>query len=315
VVDCLAMLKAAVPPLPVRVIDDGSTDETARLVAAVAAETPAGAVTLLSAGPLPDGWRGKVHAMAVGWPGIETPWVALTDADTRHHPQLVARCLAAAESSGFAAVSIAGGQAASGLGENLLVPPVFALLDALLGDWQAAADGSGPAVANGQMILLRRSAWDEAGGFATVRGETLDDVAIVKRLRAAGFRTAFFRAPDLLTIRMYRGFREAANGWRRNLGGLFGTTPGLVAVTLATLLLPVAAFAAALFRRDWVGAMLLWSAGSTASMLLRTSGGSPPAYGLLYPLDALVVAWVLACGVRDRRRGRLASWKGRRIRV
>lgn len=312
VLDCLETLLAQ--SVRVRVIDDGSTDGTRELVMDQIPERP---VELVDAGPLPDGWRGKVHALWRGWQGLDTPWVLLTDADTRHGAGLLARALAAAH--GLDAVSLAGTQVARGFGENLVVPPVFALLDALLGDWQAAASGDGPAVANGQFILLRREAWEAAGGFETVRNEPIDDVAIVTRLRRSGFRTAFFREPDL-RIRMYRGFGEAWRGWRRNLGGIFGPRPRALAAILAVLLVPALALLGFLATGRWLEAALLWSAGAAASIIVRSdrpgrSGRSGSAYGLLYPLDAVLLAVLLSLGAADRRRGRLASWKGREMRV
>jgi cellulose synthase/poly-beta-1,6-N-acetylglucosamine synthase-like glycosyltransferase len=284
----------------VRVIDDGSTDGTADLVAQRS-------VDLVKAGPLPDGWRGKVHALWVGARGIETPWLLLTDADTRHGPELLARALAEAQEKNLDAVSLAGTQEARGLGEKLLTPAVFALLDALLGDWQAAGSGDGPAVANGQFILLKREAWEACGGFESIRNEPIDDVAIVTRLRQRGSRTAFFRAPEL-RVRLYRGFGETWRGWRRNLGGIFGRPPWTV---LAVLLVPVLAFAGFLATGRWVEAALLWSAGASASIVFRSGS----AYGLLYPLDALLLAVLMSLGAADHRRGRLASWKGREMKV
>jgi cellulose synthase/poly-beta-1,6-N-acetylglucosamine synthase-like glycosyltransferase len=313
VLDCLDTLLAQTARPRVRVIDDGSTDATAALAAGRAAGEPR--LTLLQAGPLPDGWRGKIHALSVGFRGVGTPWVLLTDADTRHHPELLARVLAAAEAGGLDAVSIAGWQEARGLGENLLIPPVFALLDALLGDWEAVAAGAGPPVANGQFLLVRRDAWESAGGFEAVRGEAIDDVAIVARLRERGGRTAFVRAQDLLRVRMYRGWGEAARGWRRNLGGLFGNRPGTAITLLAALLVSALAPLAALLAGRWVEAAILWTAGASASAVFRAGSGHPPLYGLLDPLDALLLAGVLGFGILDRRRGRLASWKGREIRV
>jgi cellulose synthase/poly-beta-1,6-N-acetylglucosamine synthase-like glycosyltransferase len=296
----------------VRVIDDGSTDGTAGLVAARAASEPR--LELLTAGPLPAGWRGKVHALQVGAQGATAPWLLSTDADTRHAPDLLARAHAAAAERGLDAVSLAGTQEVRGFGENLLTPLVFALLDALLGDWEVAGSGSGPAVANGQFILLRREAWETCGGFETVRNVPLDDVAVAARLRAGGFRTGFFRESGL-RVRMYRGWSEAFEGWRRNLGGLLGARPGIVATALAVLLLPAAALGAAVLAGREVEALLLWAAGTMASMVLRSGSGHPPAWGLLYPLDALSLAGVLALATFDRRRGRLLNWKGREMRV
>jgi cellulose synthase/poly-beta-1,6-N-acetylglucosamine synthase-like glycosyltransferase len=311
VLDCLNTLLAQTVPPRVRVVDDGSTDGTAGLVAGRAATEPR--LELVEAGLLAPGWRGKVHALWAGSQGIGTPWLLLTDADTRHGPELLARALSAAREGSLDAVSLAGAQEAHGLGEALLTPAVFAFLDALLGDWRPVASGSGPAVANGQFILLKREVWEAAGGFESIRGEPIDDIAIVTRLRERGSRTAFFRTPGL-RVRMYRGFGETWRGWRRNLGGLFGPRPETVITALAVLLVPPAALLGLLLAGRWVEAALLWSAGAAASVVLR-SGGSSPAWGLLYPLDALLLATVLCLGTIDRRRGRLASWKGREMNV
>jgi glycosyltransferase involved in cell wall biosynthesis len=313
VLPCLDALLAQTARPAVRVIDDGSIDATASLAAGRAAVEPR--LALLQAGPLPQGWRGKLHALDAGARGVETPWLLLTDADTRHHPELLARAQAAAGERRLDAVSLAGSQQAEGPGENLLVPAVFALLDALLGDWQAAADSAGAPVANGQYILVRRETLARCGGFAAIKGEAIDDVALAGSLRAGGFRTGFLRAPDLLTVRMYRGLGEAVRGWRRNLGGLFGRRPALAAALLAALLAPPAALLAFVFTAQLVPAFLLWTAGAAASVTLRSDSGHRRAWGLLYPVDALLLAWVLASGVRDHRRGRLVSWKGREMQV
>jgi hypothetical protein len=315
VLPCLDGLLGQTARPQVRVIDDGSRDATAALVSGRTGSEPR--LTLLAAGPLPPGWRGKLHALARGAEGAGTPWLMLTDADARHAPDLLARAHLAAAGRRLDAVSIAGFQEAHGVGENLLIPAAFALLDAQLGDWDAAAEG-GPAVANGQFILLRREAWESCGGFAAIRAVPMDDVAVAERLRAHGHRTGFLRAPDLLRVRMYRGLREAVRGWQRILGALYGPRPGLAAAALAVLLAPPAALAGALAAAPadrWVAAALLWGAGAAASAVLRAGSGHAPRWGLLFPLDSLLLAWVLGNGVRDYRRGRLVSWKGREMRL
>ena len=301
-------------------IDDGSTDGTAALVAGRAAGEPR--LTLLSAGPLPPGWPGKVHALWVGSRGIETPWLLLTDADTRHAPGLLARAHAAAAERRLDAVSVAGRQEVQGAGENLLIPPAFALLDGVLGDWAAVADGSGPAVANGQFILLRREAWESTGGFEPIRQAPIDDVATAAQMRAHGFRTGFFRCGDL-RVRMYRGWADTVRGWRRNLGALFVHQTGKTVAVLAILLLPALVLLASLLGGFWLGgfwgaAAVLWAAGAAASMLLRAGSGDSghaPGWGLLYPLDAVLLAGVLFLGVLDRRRGKAVRWKEREVKV
>jgi chlorobactene glucosyltransferase len=309
---CVSTLLGQTALPRVRVIDDGSTDGTTGIVERLAAGEPR--LALVSAGPLPPGWPGKVHALSAGAEGAGTPWLLSTDADTRHAPDLLARAHAAVAERGLDSLSIAGFQEVNGIGENLLIPTVFALLDAFLGDWEAVADGGGPAVANGQFILLRRGAWETCGGFESVRSAPIDDVAVAAGLRARGFRTAFFRA-DSLRVRMYRGFGEAVRGWRRNLGALFFHLPATVAAILAVLLLPALALMGFALTGRWVEALLLWTAGAAASTLLRSGSGHSPAWGLLFPLDSVMLAGVLLLGVLDRRRGKRVSWKGREIGV
>jgi GT2 family glycosyltransferase len=311
VLPCVETLLASEAQPLVHVIDDGSTDRTAQLVRDRVALCPR--LLLLTAGELPPGWQGKVHALWVGWKGVTTPWVLLTDADTRHDPAALGRALAAA--GNLDGVSLTGRQQIEGMGENLLVPPVFALLDTLLGDWRPVARGEGVPVANGQFILLRREAWDRAGGFAAIHGAASDDVALARCLVANGGRIGFFRAEQLLRIRMYRGAGAAFRGWRRNLGALLGPMRARTILVLAWLTLPPLTALALALAGNWPAALGVWAAGIASSALFRIGSAHRGLYGLLYPLDALALALVLVLGIRDYSRGSLVAWKGRTVQV
>ncbi len=311
VVSCVESLLAQTARPAIRVVDDGSSDRTADLAAGLAAAHDG--VELLPAGPVPEGWRGKLHALAVGMARGDEPWLLFTDADTRHAPELLARAHAAAARHDLDLVSIAGRQETRGLGEALLTPSVFAVLDALLGDWAEAARGAGPAVANGQFLLVRRRALDEGRGLEAVRGAILDDIALAAELRRHGWRTGFWRAGDLLRVRMYEGFAATWRGWRRNLAGIFAGRGAAAAATLALLAGPPLALVAAALAARWPEFFLLWSGGAAASALLRSGSGHSPWPALLYPADALATAAVLTAALLDLRRGRLAPWKGREM--
>lgn len=320
--ECVRTLLAQTAAPRVVVVDDGSTDRTREIVASLVgapARDPAeegaageGRLALIASGELPPGWKGKVHALETGLAHVSTPWLLSTDADTRHAPELLARALATARARRLDSLSVAGRQVALGLGENLLTPVVFAALDGVLGDWRAAAEGETD-VANGQFFLLRTDALRAIGGFGSLRSAPLDDVALARRLRAGGFRHGFLRAPDLLSVRMYQGFRGTFRGWRRNLGAFFVRRPGRAAAVAALLLGPPLLGAAAAAVGQGAAAAVLWAGGALASALLRRGSGHAPAHALLYPLDAVAVASCLLLGLRDASRGVLAPWKGRAV--
>jgi glycosyltransferase involved in cell wall biosynthesis len=294
----------------IRVIDDSSEDSTTEIVENIIKGQKQ--ASLLRARPLPVGWRGKVHALSIGIQEVKSPWILSTDADTWHHPELLARAQETIETVNLDSLSIAGFQEAVGLGENMMIPPVFSLLDGLLGDWRDAAKGDSD-IANGQFILVRRKALESIGGFASIRNEALDDVALIERLRSRNFRHSFFRAQDLLRIRMYHGLREAFHGWRRIFGSFLASQHVVFIYVLSILLLPPTVILVSLLARDWLSALVVWLGGAFSSGINRASSKHSPFYAFLYPFDSLLLAACLIASWIDARMGRLASWKGRSI--
>jgi cellulose synthase/poly-beta-1,6-N-acetylglucosamine synthase-like glycosyltransferase len=312
--ECAATLLAQQGAPALRIIDDGSTDRTPEILAGLAGREPR--LTALRARPLATGWGGKVNALSTGLEGVATPWILLTDADTRHQPELLARAHAAAAEHRLDALSLSGRQATDGLGESLLTPAAYALLDRMLGDWRPYARGLGPTpIANGQYFLLRTEALRAIGGFAAIAGDALDDVALARQLHAQGFKVGFRRAGDALTVRMYSGARATFRGWRRNFALFVAARPAAAAAAIALPLATLALLVAAMARRDVPALAVCWLGGTAASAATRKSSGTNPFTGAFFPLDVLLLAATLGLATLDRFRGKAASWRGREIRI
>jgi glycosyltransferase involved in cell wall biosynthesis len=80
----LSSLRRQCAALKIVVIDDQSTDQTARIVA----HQP-GAIRLIEGTPTPPGWLGKVWALEQGLAEVNTPLVLLLDADIEMSPNFV----------------------------------------------------------------------------------------------------------------------------------------------------------------------------------------------------------------------------------
>jgi glycosyltransferase involved in cell wall biosynthesis len=205
------------------VVDDQSTDGTARVVSNLIDKYPQ--LRLLQADSLPDGWVGKNHALWTGVQQAKGDWLLFTDADAEHAPSSTARALQIAQEREAALVSFSPEQVTENWYEKALVPYVYLRL-AKFFSYDAVNDAkSKAAAANGQFLMIRRDVYDAIGGHAAVAGEVLEDVAIAMRVKAANQRIWFGSGKGIVRVRMYRSFDAMWQGWKKSLYRLIGGTP------------------------------------------------------------------------------------------
>ena len=194
------------------VVDDESNDGTAALARRAGAH-------VIDAGRLPPGWAGKAWALQRGVEVASGDWVVALDADTRPSPELPAAVVdrAAADETDF--LTVAGRFDGSSAGARWLHA---AMLTTLVYRFGPPGQGELPPVArtlaNGQCMAFRRDTFLAAGGFQSVRGAVVEDVALARYLAAAGRRVDFLDASELLTVVQYDSFAETWRGWGRSIG-------------------------------------------------------------------------------------------------
>jgi glycosyltransferase involved in cell wall biosynthesis len=307
-----ALLAQDAAVVEVVVADDGSGDGTA----AEAARAGAG----VEAVPAPrPGVAGKAAACAHGARlAAAGRWLAFVDADVVLAPEALSRLLGGCLATGAAAASPLARQATRTWWEELLLPDLgLAVAERL--DLDAVADPGRPdAFLSGQCLLVRRDAYDAVGGFAAVAGSLVEDVALARRLKAAGHRLDVRLAPDLAAVRMYGRFGDLWEGLAKNLAEVWGADAGSL-VRQATRALAGAAPWLALAARPGQAARRLALAGGLLQLAVRAGGrlvaGADPRLAPAYPLADLVLLAVYADSVRRRRTGAPLSWKGRTYRA
>ena len=89
------------PAYEIIAVDDGSTDGTGAALARWAARD--GRVRVIPGAPLPSGWTGKNWALAQGGQAADprARWLLCVDADTRHHPLMLAAAQVTPSASGW----------------------------------------------------------------------------------------------------------------------------------------------------------------------------------------------------------------------
>ena len=209
------------------VVDDGSTDRTRQI-----AESYPG-VRVIEPGPLTEGWIGKNNAVVAGAKIARGEWLLFTDADTVHLPGSLARSVAEAKERGASLLSYSPEQQVRGFWERAVMPVIFGELATTFRPKEVSNPKSPAAAANGQYILVKRSAYEAVGGHAAVAADLLEDVALARRVKSSG-RKIFFRfGGDAVRTRMYRSFSQLREGWTKNLALLFASPLRLAALRLS----------------------------------------------------------------------------------
>ena len=261
------------------VLDDHSTDSTAKIVSEFAARDPR--VRLESAPPLPAGWCGKQHACHVLGKLARHPLLVFIDADVRLLPLIHFVLL------GFL--------------------PMNAMRRTR---WPSMSAGCG------QLFIARRDAYEKCGGHAMLRDSLHDGIKLPRVFRQAGFRTDLFDATDLATCRMYHTNTETWRGLGKNATeGLAapGTIVPMTALLLGGQVLPLVlcAFAPLLSTLGLALAVMATALAFlprlVATALFRQSFGS----ALLHPLGVLALLAIQWHALARHFLGRPAEWKGR----
>lgn len=307
--------------LSVLVVDDHSTDDTAAIVRRVAEGHPQ--VSLLSSPPLPPRWVGKSHAC---WVGVRaappSEWLCFLDADVWGASTLLSSAMRAALARKLDLLSLAPRQELKSFAERLIMPCGLILLS-FVQDLRKVQAPAGPGVtATGQFMLMRRDAYQAAGGHAAVSGVICEDLELARRVKQAGRSVLMMSGEDVLSTRMYTGWRTLWPGLAKNLVDTLGGRR--IALTLMPIALALAWAAVVLPALDAVGcaagspaawaALALALIGSGAAFGLHIAATFyfriPFYYGVLFPLGYTAGAAMALDSVRRRLTGRV-SWKGR----
>lgn len=294
------------------VVDGASTDGTADVIRARAPR-----VRLIEEPPLPEGWVGKSWACWTGACATRGEWLLFLDADVTLDPHAVSTVTDWARSEGADLASIGTKIEMGSPWERILMPFYVQMVLTHFRSPHVNRPRSSAAVANGQFLLVRRSAYDALGGHRAIGGTIMEDIALAERFRADGRTLRFGYGPTLARTRMYRdraemfeGLLKTVHGPEFSAGRQFGRLAGLVGLFLLPLgLLPLGLLTGDIALTA-MGALLYLALFGKHVAFARATG-APAAYGLLYPVAVAYYARLLWISLRRGAKGGRISWKGR----
>ena len=313
---CLrSLLASSGVTLQVIAVDDRSDDETGRIMDNLAVETGriTHALTVIHVKSLPDGWMGKTHAMAQAAAAATGDWVLFTDGDMLFAPDALARVLNYAHGEQADHVILYPTMIYEGFGERMMlsflhVMSIWGVRPWKVGDPEAKRDFIGIGAFN----LVRRSVYDEVGGWDSLRMEVLEDLRMGFVIKQAGYRQRAVFGRDLTRIRWAEGAFGAVNNMTKNLFALFRFRLSLAALAVVSItalcLLPLAGLA---MGRAGLWPMLLMLTMLAVLYARYERLGLPGVlYALTFPLGAalFLFAMVRSIGTTVLRGG--VAWRG-----
>jgi chlorobactene glucosyltransferase len=315
---CVKSLKALdYSEKEVIVVDGGSTDRTPQILAGVTD------VKVIEEPPLPKGWVGKNWACHTGYENSMGELLLFTDGDTVHAPDSLQSSVQYLSQNNLDMFTLIPRVVTEGFWENTLLPLVFQAIFFLTGGDRANDPKSHRFMANGQYILIRRSAYEKVGGHEALRSRIDEDYRMAQAVKGSGLKLRVVFAPDFMETRMYKNFREMWEGWSKNFfaGANYRIGWFLVGIGLVFtfLLAPFLLLFYGVFVWLVSGSYTLLAAGllivgiltaRTAFMNLRWRYRAR--YALAMVLSVTMFLAIMVNSMIGYTTGRGVAWKGRR---
>ena len=311
---CLEDLSAQdYPNLEIRVLDDGSQDDTAAIVRRMAEKDSR--LQLRVGAPLPQGWTGKNWACHQLSCDARGEIFLFTDADNFYHPCAISHTVGWMQKLHLSLVSAFPQQITRTLAEKMIVPVFDMFVYSYLPLWLTyRAPQPSLAAANGQWIAVTKEAYQKLGGHASVRHHIVEDVQLSRLAKKIGLKILTASGTDEVKGHMYHSWNEVWRGFSKNAFGLVAhkTIPfmALLTVMSAVYIMP---YIFVWFETAWVPSLTAIAINVLIRAILALKYKQPFWVSiLLHPFSILMTILIGLNSYRCFKNGKTV-WKGREV--
>lgn len=294
-----AHLRTDYPDVELVVVDDRSTDGTGALADALAARDAR--VRAVHVTERPDDWMGKVWALREGERHATGEYLLLTDADVHIAPDGLRRAITLCERRGADHLAVMPDVWSRGVLLDLALA-AFAR-SFVLGQriWDVERPGSSAYVGVGAFNLVRREAFERAGGFGWFRLDVADDLALGLMMKRSGARSLPAWGHGVVGLEWYPSLGAMVRGLEKNTFAVFDFRVGWALVALVAVLgfdsLPIVALF--LDEPAWLRPLAAGSigVGLAIGVLLARRAARPAVSVLAMPLATLLFTYIVVRSV------------------
>jgi len=297
------------PDYEVIICDDHSTDSTPDILDKFTQR--AENFRWFTGKELPTGWLGKnfaCHQLAGKATGN---YLLFLDADVTIQRDFLSPIISRAIQAKLSLLSIFPRQVLYSKGEKSTVPLMNWILISLL-PLPLVRYSRKPslAAANGQLMLFEAGNYHENRWHQQVKEENVEDILIMKKMKKTGYRTEVLANFSAVSCRMYSSYREATEGFSRNIHQYFG---GSSAAMLLFWLLTVPGILLALLMLPVAGMLILIGQILLLRIIISLHSGQSVWTNLYYhPAQMAALTNIIARNILGKRK-KTVKWKDREI--
>ncbi len=304
------------------VIDDSSEDKTGEIISEYAKKYPK--IIPVSARPKPDGWMGKNWACMEGYGKATGELLLFTDADTKHAENVITLAVSHLNSFSLDALSAIPKMLTFDFWTNITLPMISTFLHTRF----SALNVNNPAKKTGyffgSFFILKKTTYQEVGTHEGVKQEIIEDGALGKKVKEAGYKMKMVRGEHLIEAIWARDKGTLWNALKRLMVPLY-LQSGKIAIgvffaIVFLLFAPFPIFAISTsFPIESTSAKILCITSAIASVLIYIGATIEVkiglklklAYAIFAPLGSLVVVLGFLSGLLQAKRTSSVTWRGR----
>ena len=327
---CLDSLKAQdYPNYEIIAIDDSSTDDTPNIIARYSNDSK---IVPVYARPKPDGWMGKNWACMEGYAKATGQLLLFTDADTHHSPDLISLAVAYMISQRLDALSAMPKMLTFDFWTRVTLPMISTFLHTRFSALNVNNPKKETGYFFGSFFILKRSTYDNVGRHEGVKQEIIEDGALGKKVKIAGYKMKMIRGEHLIDAAWARDRKTLWEGLKRLMIPLYSQSSkvaiGIFVAVAFLLFIPFSTVAYSIAvqlltpNEDISYSMLTVSAGVASLMIYigaaietRVALGIKSIYSIFAPIGGLFVVCGFLSGILHAKSDSSVTWRDRKYTI
>ena len=302
-------------------IDDASDDTTADIIKQYAQKSSK--IVYVSARKKPDGWIGKNWACVEGYKKATGQLLLFTDSDTKHSQNVLSLAVSHLLSLNLDALTVIPKMLCLDRWTKITLPAISTFLHTRFSALRVNDPTKKTGYFFGSFYLIKNETYRSVGTHEGVKAELIEDGALGKKVKEAGFRMRMARGEHLVEAVWARDFDTLWNALKRLIIPLYLQTQGItVGIFFAILFLlfmpfPFLIYSAILFGSA-ISVSLLFSVSFLATTLIyvaalvETKGLQiKQKYALFWPVGSFIVVCGFLSGILQAKSKNAVSWRGR----